>query len=80
MMRRINGILKRNRDILKSLNPDGKASIPKLKLQNSGFNFNYHTNTYTTKTGNTYYFCYDHGYLALENDLLSLVIKQDYIE
>ena len=80
MMRRINGVLKRNRDILKSYNPNGKARIAKVKLQNAGYNFNYHTNTYTTKTGNTYFFCYDHGFLELENDQISLVIKQDYIE
>ena len=80
MMRRVNGVLKRNRDLLLNFNPDGKARVPKSKLQNAGFNFNYHTNSYTTKTGKTYYFCYDQGYLDLENDLLSLVVKQDYIE
>jgi len=80
MMRKVNGILKRNRDILLQLNPEGKTKLPKSKLQNSGFNFNYHTNSYTTKTGNTYFFCYDQGYLELENDYCSLVVKQDYIE
>lgn len=78
-MRGINRILKRNRDILLSFNPEGKASVKKSKLQNSGFNFNYHTNSYTTKTGKTYYFCYDQGYLDLENDYFGLVVKQDYI-
>lgn len=80
MMRRINGVLKRNRDIMLSYNPGGKARITKSKLQNAGFNFNYYTNSYTTKSGKTYYFCYDQGYLELENDHLSLVVKQDYIE
>ena len=80
MMRRINAILKRNRDLLLSLNPEGKAFSTRSKLQNAGFNFNYHTNSYTTKSGKTYFFCYDQGYLELENDQLSLVHKQDYIE
>lgn len=80
MVRNINAILKRNRDILLSFNPNGKASIAKTKLQNAGFNFSYHTNTYTTKSGKTYYFCYDQGYLDLENDYYSLVVKQEYIE
>ncbi len=79
MMRKVNATLKRNRDILLSFNPAGKANVAKSKLQNAGFNFNYHTNTYTTKTGKTYYFCYDQGYLPLENDYFSLVVKQDYI-
>lgn len=80
MMRKVNSTLKRNRDILLSLNPQGKANIAKSKLQDTGFNFNYHTNSYTTKTGKTYYFCYDQGYLALENDYFSLVVKQEYID
>ena len=80
MMRRINGTLKRNRDILLGFNPGGKALIGKSKLQNAGFNFSYHTNSYTTKSGKTYFFCYDQGYLELENEQISLVHKQDYIE
>jgi predicted nucleic acid-binding Zn ribbon protein len=79
MMRKVNSTLKRNRDIMLSFNPQGKANIAKSKLQDAGFNFNYHTNSYTTKTGKTYYFCYDQGYLALENDYFSLVVKQEYI-
>ena len=80
MVRNVNATLKRNRDILISFNPNGKASVAKTKLQNAGFNFSYHTNTYTTKSGKTYYFCYDQGYLDLENDYCSLVVKQEYIE
>ena len=80
MLRRINGVLKRNRDILLKYNPDGKARVAKSKLQNAGFNYSYHTNSYTTKAGKTYFFCYDQGYLELENEMLSLVHKQDYIE
>ncbi len=79
MMRKVNSTLKRNRDILLSFNPNGKANIAKSKLQSAGYNFNYHTNSYTTKTGKTYFFCYEQGYLALENDYYSLVVKQDYI-
>ncbi len=78
-MRSVNAILKRNRDILHSLNPTGKANIARNKLQNAGLNFSYYTNSYTTKAGKTYYFCYDQGYLLLENDYYSLVVKQEYI-
>jgi len=31
---------------------------------------------YKTKTGNTYYYIYDQGYLSLENELY-LLIKRD---
>jgi predicted nucleic acid-binding Zn ribbon protein len=78
-MRQVNGILQKNRRILSSFNPDGKAKIHKSKLLDEGFNFNYFTNIYRTKAGKTYYFCYEQGYLFIEDDYLALVHKQDYI-
>lgn len=79
LVRKVNGILKRNRDVLAELNVTGKTNISKKRLQESGFNFQYHTNVYTTKQGKNYYFCYDQGFLPLENDYVTLVIKQEYI-
>jgi len=75
-VRKINGILKKNRRILNDLNPKGKIKISRSKLVNNGFDFNYHTNTYETKEGSIYYFCYEHGYLKLENDYC-LLVKRD---
>ena len=79
-VRNVNNILRKNRRILAELNPEGKAKVKKEKLLAEGFNFNYYTNTYTTKTGKTYYYCYDQGYLEIENDYFALVLKQDYID
>ncbi|NBC83362.1 MAG: DUF2116 family Zn-ribbon domain-containing protein [Bacteroidetes bacterium] len=79
-VRRINHILRKNRRILAELNPDGKITIARHKLTDKGFNFNYFTNVYTTKAGKNYFFCYDHGYLPLENNHIALVIKQEYVE
>jgi len=45
-----------------------------------GFNFRYYTNTYITKTGKIYHFCYDQGYIELENDYIALVVRQDYVD
>ncbi len=78
-IRRINAILKKNRAILAQLNPDGKAKVSRNKLLSLGFNFNYHTNIYDTKTGNRYYFCYDMGYLPIAHNLFFLVHRQEYI-
>lgn len=75
LMQKINNILKRNRQILKELTPEGKAKTSLKKLMELGFSFEYHTSTYTTKTGNTYYFCYEYGYLALEDNKFALVKK-----
>ena len=79
-VRRINHILRRNRKILAELNPGGKAKVNKQLLLDKGFNLNYYTNTYTTKNGNTYFFCYDMGYLPIEDNWYALVEKQDYVQ
>jgi len=79
-MRTINNILRRNRRILEELNPEGKTKVTKEKLTAKGFNFNYYTNTYLTKTGNQYYFCYEYGYLLLEGDYYALVKRQEWME
>lgn len=80
LMRNINRILRRNRRILASFNPDGKAKVHRSKLANAGFKFGYCTNTYVTKSGKTYYFCYEQGYLPIERDYFALVIRQEYVE
>lgn len=76
-VRSINNILRKNRRIMAELNVSGKTKVPRNKLTELGFNFNYFTNLLKTKTGNTYYFCYEHGYLPIENDWLMLVIKDN---
>ena len=74
-VRNINNILRKNRRILEESNVDGKTKISKSKLLERGFNFNYFTSILTTKSGKTYHFCYEHGYLPIENDWLILVIR-----
>ena len=79
-MRNINNILRKNRRILAHLNPDGKANIPRSRLIDEGFKFSYFTNVYKTRSGKTYYFCYEQGYLPIENDWYTLVVRQEYVE
>ena len=76
-MRQINNILRKNRRILAGLNPDGKRKVSKAQLTREGFNFEYFTSIYTTKTGNVYYFVYEEGYLPLEGDYYALVRKDN---
>ncbi|MGB3465166.1 MAG: hypothetical protein WBA74_07850 [Cyclobacteriaceae bacterium] len=76
LVRRVNGILKKNRRIMEELNPKGKIKVTKSKLVSNGFDFEFHTSIYTTKEGSSYYFCYEHGYLALDNDFY-LLVKRD---
>lgn len=74
-MRNVNNALKKNRRILSELNPNGKATVHINQLQKLGYDFNYLTNIYKTKTGKTYYFCYEYGYLPLENNFFALVCR-----
>ena len=76
-MRKINRILKSNHSILEELNPNKKTTTYKSKLEKMGFNFKFHTNTYTTRNGRTYYFCYDQGYAELEQNKFVLVKNDD---
>lgn len=79
LVQEVNRTLLSNRKILADLNPSGKTKVKRSKMQERGFNFNYYTNTYTTKSGKTYIFCYDQGYLTLDEDYLALVVKQEYV-
>ena len=74
-VRNITNILRKNRRILGELIPAETAKTTKAKLVQNGFNFQYYTNAYTTKKGTTYYFCYEYGYLPIENDYYFLVKK-----
>ncbi|MFT4834680.1 MAG: DNA-directed RNA polymerase subunit M/transcription elongation factor TFIIS [Marinoscillum sp.] len=75
-IRRVNRKLSKNRQILSKLNPEGKATHPKEKLAKEGFDFDFYTNTYTTKDKKIYYFCYDQGYLMLSDDFV-LIVKRE---
>lgn len=77
VLKRINSILNKNRCILAKLNPEGKTKIHRKKLLTALFNFEYHTHNYQTQNGNTYYFCYEYGYLALPDEHFLLVKREE---
>lgn len=79
-VRRINAILRKNRRVLEKLNPEGKKTVDGITLAEEGFNFHYFTNIYKTQKGSSYFFCYEYGYIKLENDQYMLVKKQDYVK
>ncbi|HMX77184.1 MAG TPA: DUF2116 family Zn-ribbon domain-containing protein [Chitinophagaceae bacterium] len=79
LVRNINNALLKNRKILESVLPDGEetAKANRDKLQSLGFHFKYHTHIYTTKTGKAYFYCYDYGYLPLDNDWFLIVRRKE---
>ena len=74
-IRNVNHALKRNRNILSELLPEGEkmAKTTRDKLNLEGFNFRYFTHIFQNQKGNVYHYCYDFGYLALENDWFLIV-------
>lgn len=76
LVRNINNILRRNRRLLEDIIVPGKRTnkCPKQRLAESGFDFRYYTHQYINTRGQVYHFCYDHGYLQLEDEWL-LVVK-----
>ncbi|MEP7107008.1 MAG: hypothetical protein ABI760_03485 [Ferruginibacter sp.] len=81
LVRNINNSLRKNRRILKELLPDNERMVKakRDKLLQLGFQFKYHTHTYTNQNGNVYHFCYEYGYLPLENSLF-LIVKETRID
>lgn len=75
LIRNINNALRKNHYILQSLLPAGEetAKTNREKLSNLGFRFQYMTHQYQNKKGNIYFFCYDHGYLPLDNNWFLIV-------
>lgn len=76
LIRNINNRLRKNYKILSELNTSGKTKVSRTKLYDKGFDFQLFTSIYTTKKGSTYFYVYDEGYLALENEIF-LLIKRD---
>jgi len=77
-IRNVNNALGRNRRILENL-LTGHGSTTKAsrdKLIEKGFRFKYHTHQYSAKNGKTYFYCYEYGYLPLENSWY-LIVKRN---
>lgn len=63
----VNRVLRRNRSVLRQLNPVGKTTVRQEVLTQMGFDFRFYTHVYRTQKGLLYYFCYELGY-AFTND------------
>ena len=78
-IRRINGILRRNRKLLENISGQiNKKIVSTISFTNAGFNYDYYTSTYTTKKGHVYFFCYEYGYLKLSDNKVMIVKRNDF--
>lgn len=79
LMKEVNSKLRHNRFMLQRYSPEGKTTLRREVLQAAGFDFRHFTHLYRTKQGNTYYFCYDYGYLLLPDEKVLIVNWQPYM-
>lgn len=66
----LNSQLRRNRRILKTLCPTGKATVRKAVLTEMGFDFGLFTSIFPSG-GNVYYFSHEYGYTPLTKHSLT---------
>ena len=82
-----NKIIRRNRTILRSLCPLGKATVRREVLKEMGFDFSLFTSIFPYR-GNVYYFSYEYGFMPAQEKSFSegkiiqkvvIIQKQDYM-
>jgi len=78
-IRNVNNALGKNRRILENIlsGSEPTAKTTRDKLIEKGFQFKYHTHLYSTKNGNAYFYCYEFGYLPLENNWYLIVKREE---
>jgi len=82
-IRKVNYILRKNRRIMEELISNTDKNVKRVKrndLLDKGFNFDYYTNIYSTKTNKYYYFSYEYGYNVLEDGYLAIVLRDEYLK
>lgn len=80
VIQQVNQVLRKNRTILKILNPVGMSIIRREFLEERNFNFKYFTSLFKTNDGHEYWFCYDMGYMFLDNNKIRIVEHQKYMK
>lgn len=78
-MRPVNAILRKNYTILTQVCQENQVTIKKDDLLKYGFNPDYHTHLQQSQNGNTYFFCYEYGYMKIENETFLIVRKNDKV-
>lgn len=70
--------LKTNRKLLKKYNRAGMTSLRREILDEEGFNPKFFTHYWKNKKGDVYLFCYDYGFLKI-NEVFNGVKKSKYL-
>ncbi len=76
-------ITRHNRRILKTLCPDGKATVRKEVLDNMGYDYRYFSGLYKSPKGLLYYLVYDYAFSPIHERKIEkalIVQRQDYMD
>lgn len=84
----VNRLIRKNRRILKSLCPIGKATVRKEVLDTMQYDYRYFSSIYKSGSNQVYYICYDYAFTAVKEtkpsgevvDKALIVQKQDYFD
>ena len=78
-VRNINNALLKNRKILESLKGDKEEHVRanREKLLSLGFSFKYITHIFKNKEGKMYFWCYEYGYLPLDQEWYLIVKRKE---
>ena len=71
----VNAILKKNYKILFKLYPGRAKKLALSNLLAEDFDFKYFTSEYTNNKGERYRYCYNYGYLLLDDETF-MIVKQ----
>ncbi len=83
MIRHVNSVIRHNRRILRTLCPEGKSTVRREVLEQMGYNFRFHTDTFVSQKGGTYYMCYDYGFCPIREgakEKALIIQRQDYMD
>lgn len=74
-VRNVNNILRKNRRLLADFlgAEEETAKVRKDKMITKGYQFQYHTHTLVNQKQQTYFFCYEYGFLPLEQEWVLIV-------
>jgi hypothetical protein len=81
-LKNINRILRRNRKILRDLlTPEtDRVIISRAELEFLQFHFSFYTHSHTNKSGNTFHFCYEFGYLTISPERIIVIKRSAHLD
>jgi endogenous inhibitor of DNA gyrase (YacG/DUF329 family) len=77
-----NMLLRKNRSILKTLCPEGRATVRKEVMDAMGYDFTMFSSLFMTSKKQLYYLCYDFGFTPIIDngkEKALIISKQDYM-